>query len=393
MYWTAPSRLRLPRLGRWLSLPLIDRYLAGQLVPPFLFSVGLVASFGVAIGYLSDLGNKIVEKNLPLEQALEILLLKVPEFLAYALPIAVLLSALLTFGRLGGDSELVALRACGAGLFRLAVPVVCLSLVATGLTYGVGEWIVPAANYRATAILVDSIQEEHPFWQNRDIFYPEFEEVKTPQGKTERRLKRLIYAERFDGKTMEELTVLQWSGSRLNKIIISDQAAWNPQRRGWDFFEGAVYPLKKDASYQESEPFQARLVELPKSAFDFALQGRDPYEMNIQEARAYMDILRLIGDRKKLNFFQVRTEQKAAFPFVCVVFGLVGMAVGARPQRLSRATGFGLSVFIVFAYYLVGFAAGSLGMAELLSPALAAWAPNLIGLAVGVGLLYRFNQG
>jgi lipopolysaccharide export system permease protein len=58
---------------------------------------------------------------------------------------------------------------------------------------------------------------------------------------------------------------------------------------------------------------------------------------------------------------------------------------------MSRATGLGLSVLIIFAYYLLGFMTGSLGMAGLLSPGWAAWLPNLIGLGVGIVLLYRFN--
>jgi lipopolysaccharide export system permease protein len=56
----------------WLDgsiLSIMDRYLMTQLIPPFLFSVGLVATLGVAIAYLSDLANKIVDKNLPLLQA------------------------------------------------------------------------------------------------------------------------------------------------------------------------------------------------------------------------------------------------------------------------------------------------------------------------------------
>ncbi|MFN9174522.1 MAG: LptF/LptG family permease, partial [Synechocystis sp.] len=162
----------------------MDRYVASQLIPPFLFSVGIVASLGLAIGYLSDLANKIVEKNLPVFSAAEVLLLKLPEFLTYALPISVMLATLMTFGRLGGDSVLIALRSCGVSLYRIVVPAILLSLLVTGWTFLLSEWVVPAANYRATSILVNSINEEHPFWQNRDIFYPEFETITLDNGQT-----------------------------------------------------------------------------------------------------------------------------------------------------------------------------------------------------------------
>ena len=389
------SKAFTPRHQWWQRFPAIsmmDRYLISQLIPPFLFSVGLVATLGVAIGYLSDLANKIVERQLPLLQAAEILLLKVPEFVTYALPISVMLTTLMTFGRLSSDNELIALRSCGTSLFRIAWPAIFLSAWVTVATFGLSEWVVPSANYQATTILVNSIKEEHAFWQNKDIFYPDFEEIKLPNGEKTRRLRSLVYAEKFDGKKMQTLTVLKWSGNNLSQIVISDNATWNVQDHQWDFFNGIIYQLAADASYREALPFKYQQFPLPKAAFDFARQGRDPYEMNIQEAKQYMRILRLIGDTKKLTFFEVRTEQKIAFPFVCIVFGLVGTALGSRPQQVSRATSFGLSIAIIFSYYLLAFFMGSLGMIEVLSPFLAAWLPNILGIGVGVGLLHQFNQ-
>ena len=377
--------------GGW-SLSLMDRYIASQLINPLLFSVGLVSVLGVAIGYLSDLADKVVDSNLPLIQASEILLLKVPEFTAYALPISVMLSTLLTYGRLSNDSELIAFRGCGVSLYRLIIPAVVMSLLVTGVTFLVSELVVPAANYRATAILVEYLQEEHPYWQNKDIFYPDYEQVILPNGDKTKRLKHLFFAEKFDGQHLRTLTVLEWLETRLNRIVVSDSATWNGQEETWDFFNGTIYQLSADASYQEADPFEHRQLPLSKAAFEFALQGRDPYEMNIIQARQYMRILKMMGDDKKLRTFQVRIQQKLAFPFICVVFGVIGSALGSTPQQMSRSTGFGLSVVIIFAYYLLGFLIGSLGLMGLISPILAGWLPNILGLAMGGYLLYRFAE-
>jgi lipopolysaccharide export system permease protein len=81
-----------------------------------------------------------------------------------------MLATLITYGRLSSDSELIAMRGCGISLYRIIAPALFLSIIVTGITFSVTEFIVPAANYQATSILVNSIQEEHPFWQNKDIF-------------------------------------------------------------------------------------------------------------------------------------------------------------------------------------------------------------------------------
>ena len=358
------ERIRSRRGG--CSLFLMDWYIATELIPPFLLSVGIFSSLGVAIGYLSDLTNKVVDSNLPMVSAIEILLLKVPEFIAYSLPIAVLLATLLTYGRLSSDSELVALRSCGISLYRLVAPAVVLSLVVACVAFAFNETIVPAANYRATAILIDAIQEEYPFWQTKDIFYPDYEEVKLPNGEKIRKLKSLFYAERFDGKKMKDLTIVQWLGKSLNQIVISDSATWNSQHDTWDFFDGTIYEISPDASYRDALPFDHRQLAFSRTPFDLAIQGRNPYEMNISQAIKYMKLLRLIGDEKKLLTFQVRTQQKLAFPFICLVFGLVGSTIGSRPRNASRATSFGLCLTIVFSYYILAFLIGSLGMIGIL---------------------------
>lgn len=367
----------------------MDRYIVTESIGPFLLSVGIFSSLGVAIGYLSDLINKVIESNLPIVQAAQVLLLKVPEFVSYALPISVLLSSLMAFGRLSNNSEIIALRSCGVSLYRIVAPAIALSLLVTGITFLFNELVVPAANYRATAILVESIQEEHPFWQTRDIFYPDYERVTLPNGETRQRLKSLFYAKQFDGKQMKMLTILQWLGENLNQIIISDSASWNGEQQTWDFFNGTIYKIASDTSYDETLSFDRRQIPFSRVPFDLAVLGRDPDEMNIAQAQAYIKLLRQTGDEKKLLMFQVRTQQKMAFPFVCLVFGVVGSALGSRPQHVSRATSFGLSVAIVFLYYVLGFSLGSLGTIGIFSPFLAAWLPNFIGLGVGFWLLGR----
>jgi lipopolysaccharide export system permease protein len=375
-------------LKSWFGgISILDRYIATELIPPFLLSVGIFSSLGVAVGYLSDLANKIVDSNLPIMQAMQVLLLKVPEFVAYALPISVLLATLMTYGRLGSDSEIIALRSCGVSLYRIVTPAIALSLVVTAITFLFNELVVPAANYRATAILIESIQEEHPFWQTKDIFYPDYETVTLPNGETTQRLKSLFFAKKFDGKEMKTLTILQWLGQNLDRIIICDSARWNSQQQIWDFFQGTIHHIAPDASYGDTLFFEHEQFPLSKVPFDLAVQSRDPYEMNIVQAKEYMKLLRLMGDEKKLLMFQVRTQQKMAFPFVCLVFGVVGSVLGSRPQQMSRATSFGLSVGIIFGYYLLGFLLGSFGTIGIFSPFIAAWFPNFLGLGVGLWLL------
>jgi lipopolysaccharide export system permease protein len=374
------------------SISLIDRYILAELFPPLLFSVGIFSSLGVAVGTLSDLANKVFELNLPSLVAAQIFCLKIPEFAAYALPIATLLATLMTYGRLSNDSELIAFRASGITIYRAIVPALILSALVTGITFLFNELVVPAANYQATNLESKYIKIEKSLELKQDIFYPEYETVIQADGTVINKLKSLFFATKFDGKNMQDVTVLKWSRDKLEDIIIAKSGTWNENNRAWDFRQGTVYPIAANNSYKSTIAFAQIKVFLSKNAFELARLARDPYEMNIAQASEYLKILRSSGDEKKIAMFEVRTQQKIAFPFVCMVFGLLGSVLGSSPQQSSKSKSFGLCLIIVFAYYLIGFLIGGLGLVKVLSPLIAAWLPNLFGFAVGIWLSYEFSN-
>jgi lipopolysaccharide export system permease protein len=374
------------------GIPVMDRYIATELIQPFLFGVGAFSSIGVAIGTLFDLVRRVTDAGLPLGIAVQVLLLKMPEFIAYAFPMSTLLAALMTYSRLSSDSELIALRSCGVSVYRLVTPAIVLSLFITGMTFLFNELVVPSANYQAEATLNKALNFEKPNFQENNIFYPEYEEVIQPNGEAVRGLKRLFYANQFDGERMKGLTILDWSQQGLNQIVTAESARWNPVQNTWDFFNGTIYVISPDASYRNILRFENQQLKIPRAPLDLAGKDRDSTQMNIPELLEYMEIVRIGGDMKKLLKVKVSFQQKISFPFVCLVFGLVGSALGTRPQRTGRATSFGISVVVIFAYYLSGFISGAFGQLSILSPFMAAWLPNFFGLGAGGFLLFRAAQ-
>ena len=75
------------------------------------------------------------------------------------------------------------------------------------------------------------------------------------------------------------------------------------------------------------------------------------------------------------------------------MFGLIGSSLGVRPHvRTSRSQGFGISVLLIFGYYLMSFIFSSLGIKGALLPIGAAWLPVLIGLGGGLWLLRQASR-
>jgi lipopolysaccharide export system permease protein len=412
-------------------ISVMDRYLAAELIPPFLFGVGAFSSLGITIGTAFDLVRKIAESGLPIAIVFKVLLLNMPQFIAYALPMSVLLAALMTYSRLSSDSELIALRSSGVTVFRPIVPAVILSLVVTGATFVLNEMVVPAANYEASTTLEKALKQDKVFLQGENIFYPVYNVKKQPNGDRKKNLSLLFYAEKFDGQRMQNLTVVNWSDVNImpeiipsctpendksastvqdkskekieeierqtgkfgvRQIVVSESAVWDTPKNLWNTANGTIYSICPNNLKRNTLEFGNGWLHLSRSPLDLLSKERDYQEMNIEQSLDYLQVLEQNGDEKKILKLKVRIQQKIAFPFVCLVFGLVGATLGSKPQRTGKTTSFAISLLVIFTYYLLLTVTGVLGQIGMLPPLLAAWMPNIFGLAAGGWLVFRASR-
>lgn len=367
----------------------LDRYITNQLFGPFLFGVAAFSSTLVSVGALFDLIRQMTEAGLPLAIAARIFLLRLPEFISLSFPIATLLSTLLVYSRLSNDSELIALRSAGISIYRLVAPAIVLSLFVSLLNFAFNEAIVPAAKYQATLTLQQALKQDSPKFDEKNIVFNQYRDAKQTDGKTTQALERIFYAQRFDGKQMKGLTVLDFSQAGLNQIITANSAVWNPNQDTWDFFDGTIYLVAPNGSYRNILKFDRQQIQLPRTPLDLATHKTDSAEMNISEVRDYLQLVRQSGDEKRARQLQMRIQQKIAFPFVCLMFGLSGAALSTRPQRGGRGTSFALCVLISFTYYLLSFVCDAFGRLEIFAPIVAAWLPTVAGLTAATWLLVR----
>lgn len=395
MATTAPSANK-PSFNpaRWFGsfLTLMDRYIAAELIMPFLFGVVAFTSIGVSIGVLLDLLRRVTESGLPFTTAVQIFMLKLPYFVGFAFPMSMLLSCLMVYGRLSGDSELIALRSCGVSVYRLVAPAIAVGLLITMVNFAFNEAIVPATNRQAAEVLEQAITKGRPSFTERNILYQEFRKERQPDGRRQEVLSRTFYAREFDGQQMKGLTILDFSKDGLNQIIASESAQWNGEQKSWDFFNGTIYLVAPDGSYRNIVRFEQQELKLPRTPLDIAQTSRDADEMNIAEISDYLRLIEQSGNQREIRKMRLRMQQKMALPFACLAFGLVGATMGVRPQRTSRAAGFGLSLIIIVSYYLLIIVGQGLYQFGVFNAFFAGWLPTLVALGSGLFLLFRLNR-
>lgn len=376
------------KFDRHIGLSVMNLYIIRELILPFLFGMGIFTSLGLSIGAVFELIRKVTDSGLHWGVAAQVLLLKTPEFIVFAFPMSMLLATLMTYSRLASDSELIALRSVGVNIYRLILPAIAFSLCIVALTFWFNNFVAPAASYQAAITLKQALGETRPNFETQNILFPEYADFQV-DGEKKERLARLFYAEEFNGKQMKNITVLDRSTRSVSQIVVARSAQWNVVENIWDFYNGTIYLVGADGSYNNIVRFQHQQLALPQTALDITKKDKKTKEMNILEAREYLEIIKHSADEPRIRKWQVRIQEKIALPFACLVFALIGAVLGIRPQDSSKATSFGICIGLIFGYYLLSFICQSFGISGLIAPWLAAWLPNFIGLSVAGSLLAK----
>jgi lipopolysaccharide export system permease protein len=389
----------LVHLGRpwqklWLRLPLLDRWLLNELIGPLIFGVAAFTAVSLSVGAVFELVRRVAESGLPLDVALQVLLLELPSFLVLSFPMATLMATLLSYGKLSGNSELTALRSVGVPTWRMVVPAVVLALAMTLLTFSFNEAVVPRTMFEAKATLSRAIGRAVAGEQKDNVMYSKYGKIVYPDGTERRGLTHFFYAQRFNKGLMEDVTLLDLSRTSQQVLLRASKARWSEADAQWEFLNGKVFIVPAgEKSPSTSADFQRYLYPLGAEPIQAAQLPRDSNSLTIGQARTAERLLRESGDLQAARKMSVRIQEKFAFPAVCLVFGLMGSSLGARPHsRHSRSQGFGLTVLLIFGYYVLAFSFSSLGVKGTLPPLVTAWLPVLIGLGVGGGLLRQASR-
>ncbi|KGF91559.1 MULTISPECIES: LptF/LptG family permease [Prochlorococcus] len=378
----------------WYSIPLIDRWLLGQIIPPMIFAISAFTVISLSVGVMFDLIRKIVEYGLPLLQAIQALIYSLPSFLVLSFPMAVLLSTLLSYGKLSANSELLALRSLGISTSRIIAPAIAVSIFMTGLTFYFNDKLVPTSNKLAESTLRSGIGSSFNKGKGKNniIFSRKgsrIDPITNKPTKTNTFLTHIFYASKFENNMMKEVTVLDFSRENIKQILTANNAIFDKSNSSWIFKDGNI--VSTDSIGQTTSiKFKQYIYPFVEGPLDLAKVPKDASDMSLQEALEAERIYKKIGNQKEIRKIQVRIQEKFTLPCACLVFGLIGSILGTKSNlRSSKSQGFGLSVILILVYYVISFVCSSFGVKGLLSPIIAAWFPLVISLGGGFYFLKR----
>jgi lipopolysaccharide export system permease protein len=136
------------------TVRILPSYILRLHLVTFLLGFGVV-TFVFEMDVLFDYLDLVINRGVPAPAVLQLFALSLGFVIALSVPCAVLISTLMTFGRLSQDNEITALRASGVHLFRAMLPpLAAAGVLALGLTL-FNNYVYPDANHAFAGLLVD----------------------------------------------------------------------------------------------------------------------------------------------------------------------------------------------------------------------------------------------
>ena len=205
-------------------------------------------------------------------------------------------------------------------------------------------------------------------------------------------LTHIFYAKYFRNNFMEEVTLIDFSRLGMEQILKAEKGEYDQKKNLWKFYNGRLMITRDngDISSINFERYQYPLGEGPR---ELAKVPSDANDMTLRQAIKAEALYKKAGNNKESRRMRVRIQEKFTLPAACLVFGLIGSSFGIRSiSRSSKSQGFGLSVLMIFGYYVLSFFSSSLGVKGIFHPILAAWLPVGLSISISIFLLRRASK-
>ena len=363
-----------------MRFTILDRYMLTELAGPFGFGVAAFTLIFAATEIL-NIGKLVSSEHAPLWAALLVFCWSLPADVVLVIPMALLLGTLLAVQRLSGESEITALKAAGVTFARIVAPLLAVGIVMSFVTYFLQEHVVPYADDQLIEIENTVINHVSAF--NRDLT------VSAPLPGGGRQV-TIATAYEPNSRALLHVTLIQYDNHHEpRQIIFADRAEFTVDK--WTLQNSSVYRFNPDGTTLSEPGVPQQEVEIGERPTDLTkrMSNDDPENMSRSQIA---DVVRSgqLTDTERRKYVTTYQE-KIARPFACFVFMLIAIPFGLRSIRSSGSTsvGFGVSLAIVFVYYVVMTACSFAAEAMIAVAALWAWVPNVLFTAIGLARLRR----
>lgn len=368
----------MERLGL-LRGRLAIKYIFWEMLPSFILGNVVFATILLMFQTLR-LTELLIAHGVNALTVIKIVLYLSISFLPMILPMSLLFSVLLTYGRLSGDSEVVAFKALGLDLRHIALPAFLLSFLTFIFSAQTSFYLAPWGNRQFELLITELGRMKASAGIKEGVFSQGFFDLVIYANKVNSKNGELsqifIYDER---NSQNPFTIIAQSGQIISEVTGRGQLGLLRLNNGNIHRSNNKAYTRVDFGTYDINLFNPLESEQRKKSY---------LSLTIDEVQD--DLKRPDLEPERRIPLQIEWHRRWALSVGCIIFAMIGVGLGTTTnRRAARGGGFVLSVSVVVFYWLLYVTLEGLAKKSILPVGVALWSVNLIFFAFGLRFLMK----
>ena len=291
----------------------LDILIIKAFIGPFIATF-LISLFVLVMQFFWLYIDDLVGKGLDVVTILKLIGYVAATAVPLALPLALLLSSIMTFGNLGESFELVAIKSAGIPLLRFMMPLLIVAIIISGVAFLFANNLIPVANLKLNALKYDIIVTKPALDIKEGVFYDKLEGYVIKVGKKEKddsTIRNVVIYEKNNGA--QDNFLIANSGvmkvtpdQRFLQFILYD--GWNYQENGNRFSTNTDFIRLGFKEYQKDFDLSSfKMNRTEDSLFKW-----DPKMLTVHQLNLSIDSINKLNDS---NFNRLKSQLQPVLTF------------------------------------------------------------------------------
>ncbi|NOY87850.1 MAG: YjgP/YjgQ family permease [FCB group bacterium] len=294
-------------------------------------------------------------------------------------PVFVLLSSLFSISLLARKNEILAMKALGLSLYRIALPFLIVALILSAGHFYYNEFIYPPANKKLLEIREFKIKKrsERRYEKVTNIY----RQIRPGYFYT----LAIFNVKRKEGK---DLKVYKTEANRLQEIITAPLVVYKDHL--WEAHNGVIRSFEGAEKETYSQFALLKLPDIKDTPEDLAKKLSKPKDMGILKLKEYINLMKRSGGPYTRE--SIDLQIKYAFPLTTFVVVLLSIPLASNPKKSGIAVSFATGILITLLYFVLFRVLQSAGYSEKIPAFISEWGINILFFIVGLITMLKASK-
>jgi lipopolysaccharide export system permease protein len=303
--------------------------------------------------FLSGIGTSILDM-------IRIILYIQPQLFILTIPMALLLSTLLVYGRLNFDNEIIILRNNGMNFFNISLPVAVLGILCFLLNIMVGFYLGPKSSMRLREEITNIIKVRTPLAIEEERFNTSFKDT------------AIYVKERVSDKIVRGIFIYDNRDKNEPRVLIAKEGEiYTEEDFDINFYlkDGYINVVKGN-----------RTTELFFKKYNMVLRLESDMPSRKKAELTPYEIMQKIKreDRRDALSLYLELHRRISSPLLCIILIFFGPPLAMMAGKSGRLGGLTLALAVFTVYYMLLLYGENLVKAEKVIHYIGAWSPSII---------------